>query len=203
MVGPVSEEQERSLQVAIQNIDRLNRLINDLLDVSRIEAGKMELQRAPIDLREIVLLVRDTFEPLARQRGLELQVSVDAEPLTLSADRDRLIQVFTNLTQNAMKFTAQGHVTLSARRVGEEIVCSVEDSGAGIGPADLPRVFGKFQQFASAQKSAEKGSGLGLSLCKGFVELHAGHMDVQSTLGQGTTFTFTLPLALEKIKAPD
>ena len=195
MAGEVNDTQKESLDIALRNIERLSRLINDLLDVSKIEAGNMELRVESVNLADLVRQVGDTFRPLVHERGLELRMSVQPENLTLPIDRDRIIQVFTNFMHNAVKFTRKGFIDLIVQDEGPQVRCTVADTGPGIAPGYLPRLFGKFQQAGSQAATGEKGSGLGLSLCKGLVELHGGKVWVESELGKGTRFIFTLPTA--------
>ena len=193
LLGPLNDDQDNALRLALKNIERLARLINDLLDTSKIEAGKLELSCQPGDMKAVIQELVAAFSPLARERGLELRAVVPDHPVELLMDRDKIVQVFTNLIQNAMKFTQEGFVEVSAQVEAGGVRCQVVDSGPGIADSDLPKVFGKFQQFGAAPKGREKGTGLGLALCKGFVESHGGKIHVESQLGQGTRFIFTLP----------
>jgi len=192
-LGTTTHDQQEALELALNNIERLARLINELLDISKIEAGKLELHCEFSDLNAVVAEVTRNFEPLARERGLELRGRPAGEPVELFMDRDKIVQVFTNLIQNALKFTRQGHVEISIRAEPEGVRCQVSDTGPGIQEKDLPRVFGKFQQFGAAPRGREKGTGLGLSLFKGFVELHGGRIWVESRPGAGSEFIFYLP----------
>lgn len=194
LLGPVTEDQHNALDLANKNIERLARLINELLDISKIEAGKLELHCESVDMAGLVREVAKQFEPLAKERGLDFRTSISIDHLEAFVDRDKIIQIFTNLSQNALKFTEKGFVELQLENTGDSVRCTVSDSGPGISKEDLPKVFGKFQQFGTPSKSREKGTGLGLSLCKGFVELHGGSIWVESERGQGTRFIFVLPL---------
>jgi len=199
-LGAITSDQKEALKMAQNNIDRLGRLINELLDISKIEAGKLELRCESVDMGQLITEIVRNFEPLARERGLDLRMVIPAEPLELFIDRDKIVQVFTNLIQNALKFTEKGYVVISASLDAQGMRCQVSDSGHGIESKDLPKVFGKFQQFGHAPKGREKGTGLGLSLCKGFVELHGGRIWVESRLGAGTQMIFVLPsLAAESL----
>jgi len=192
MAGEVNETQRSSLNIALRNIERLSRLINNLLDISKIEAGHMTLNLEAVNMAELARQVRDTFLPLVRERRLELRLQVPAD-LVLTVDRDRLIQVFTNFMHNAVKFTRAGTITMMVESQATQVRCTVADTGPGIAPAQLPRLFGKFQQAGTLSATDERGSGLGLSLCKSLIELHGGTVWVESELGQGTRFIFTLP----------
>jgi len=146
-----------------------------------------------VDLASLIDEVYKSFEPLARERGLQLRRKTPPPPVDTLIDRDKILQVFTNLINNALKFTSQGHVEISAEVQDRQIQCRVADTGPGIDPRNLPKVFSKFAQFSTAPAGREKGTGLGLSLCKGFVELHGGRIWVESRLHEGTQFLFVLP----------
>jgi two-component sensor histidine kinase len=193
LLGSITGDQKDALGLAINNIGRLGRLINELLDISKIEAGKLELRCESVDMGMLIQEVVRNFEPLARERGLELRAVIPAKSLELLIDRDKVVQVFTNLIQNALKFTEKGYVEVSASVDDQGVRCQVADTGPGIQAKDLPKVFGKFQQFGHAPQGREKGTGLGLSLCKGFVELHGGRIWIESQVGIGTQFIFVFP----------
>jgi len=193
VLGPISQDQKEVLRLALNNIERFGRLINELLDISKIEAGKLELTLETVDMRQLVMDVVSNFEPLARERGLQLRGVIPDHALACHLDRDKIIQVFTNLIQNALKFTQAGFVEVAVSLLPDGLRCQVADSGPGIAAQDIPKVFGKFQQFGQSPQGREKGTGLGLSLCKGFIELHGGRIWVESKVGQGTRMIFELP----------
>ncbi len=181
------------LALALKNVDRLVRIVNDMLDISRMEAGRLVLSRQEVDLKGLVRGAAELFQPMARSNGLRLKITLPKTPLRLYADQDKVIQVLTNLIGNAFKFTKKGRVEVVLHQQKEQAVISVSDSGPGIAKEDLPRLFGKFQQFGESRRGAEKGSGLGLSIAKGIVELHGGSIWAQSAPRAGTTLFFTLP----------
>jgi len=195
--GPVTSKQQKALTYAQNNIDRLARLINDLLDFSKLEAGKIKLQREQLD---IVQLIRETgagFRAQADQKGLNIEVDVPPDPVMVFADKDRIIQVLTNLMSNSLKFTEKGSILLSVRQGVMSAICAVKDTGRGIEEKDLPKVFEKFQQFGRIEGGGNKGTGLGLAISKQLVELHGGTIGIASTPEKGTCITFTLPQELE------
>lgn len=194
MMGEINEKQKKFLNVSLSDIDRLKRIIDNLLDIAKIEAGKVELKREPIDLKELMKGVEDIFQARAAQKNLKLILDLPEQDLDLCADRDKIIQVFTNLIGNALKFTEKGAIILSASVQKNEILCAVSDTGKGISQDDLPSVFGKFQQFGRENGSGEKGTGLGLSIAKAVTELHGGKIWVESEVNKGTKFLFTLPI---------
>lgn len=191
--GPINEQQEKLLRVSRDNMDRLARIINGLLDISKLEAGRVELKRSRMDLREPIRQVIAAFELRATTKGLALNAEVPDEPLPVDADLDKVIQILTNLVGNAMKFTERGGITITAKADGGVVECRVRDTGPGIAPEHLPKMFNRFQQFGRTTGPGEKGTGLGLAITKGLVELHGGTIRVESTVGEGTTFVFTLP----------
>jgi PAS domain S-box-containing protein len=191
--GDINEEQKRFLSMSIEGIDRLSRLIGNLLDISKIEAHKIKLNR---ELTDIVSLAKDVsanFAPALRSKGLETTYNFPEDRIELYLDKDRIIQVFVNLLSNALKFTPSGRIEISIADRADALECAVSDTGVGISDNDLPRVFNKFDQFGREFESAQKGTGLGLAISKGIVELHHGEIRVESKLGRGTKVSFTLP----------
>lgn len=184
---------ERTLSLTLKSVDRLVRIVNDLLDVSRLEAGRVELRREEVDLRELLREAAGPFQPKARAKGLGIKVSAPEQPVKAYADRDKLIQVLTNLIGNAFKFTESGRVEVSLADREGEAVFTVSDTGPGIAKEDLPKLFGKFRQVGESRPGAEKGSGLGLAISKGLVELHGGRIWAESEPGAGSRFCLTLP----------
>jgi signal transduction histidine kinase len=191
--GKINEKQEKILTTAKNNIDRLARIIDNLLDISKIEAGKVELKKELVNIKDLIKQLALSFEPKMKERGLEIKVNIAKGEINIYADADKITQVFTNLIYNAIKFTKNGFIEVSARERNNEVECTVADTGIGISQEDLPKVFSKFQQFGRSPGPGEKGTGLGLSIAKGIVELHRGKIRVESKLGKGTKFIFTLP----------
>lgn len=187
------EVKKKLLTMALNNVNRLANLINNLLDLSKIEAGKMELRREPTDIVHLAKEVCFGFESQASSKKLALKQNFSKEDISINIDREKIIQVFINLMSNALKFVEKGHIEVSITEDNHHVVCSVADTGKGIAKEDLPKVFGKFEQFGRKEVAGVKGTGLGLSISKGLVELHGGEIKVESELGQGTKFTFALP----------
>lgn len=175
-------------------IVRLDRLVADMLDDARIEAGTFRLEPAAFDLGETARSVAESLRPMAAAAHVDLRVEAGGPELSLVADGGRLEQVLTNFTTNAIKFTPPGgRVTLSCAREGESVRCAVCDTGAGIAEADLPKLFTRFAQVGEGRQ--KKGMGLGLSIAKAIIEEHGGAIGVESHAGSGSTFWFTLPVA--------
>jgi len=191
--GPINDGQRQDLQIIHANSQHLLGLINDLLDVSQIEAGRMELHFQSCDLAGIIESVMATTSALVRDKDIELRQDVDDLPL-ITGDVARIRQVLLKLLTNAAKFTEQGHITVRARANGHQVLVSVSDSGRGISSEDQQRVFERFEQGNMGNGRRPNGAGLGLALSKEFVEMHGGEIWVESVVGEGSTFTFSLPL---------
>jgi signal transduction histidine kinase/CheY-like chemotaxis protein len=190
--GPVTEMQRRFLQVATQSADRLGALINDLLDVAKIEAGRVQLRKELVDLGAVLQEVSATFRIEATRHGLAFREEIGTLPAIIG-DRDRLIQVFGNLVSNAIKYTRAGEVGVSARPVYGAVEVNVHDTGIGMTPDEQRQLFTKF--FRSRDRSGPDpgGTGLGLVIVKGIVEGHGGTLAVESAPGAGTRVRVTLP----------
>jgi PAS domain S-box-containing protein len=202
VTGSINPKQSKILTTSKNNIDRLARIINSLLDISKIESGRVELKKKNVDFRGLIRNVFAAFENKAKEKGLELRINLPKEQgPDLYIDEDRIIQVFTNLIGNAIKFTERGHIDVSLAQKDEEVEFTISDTGIGIAAEELPRVFNKFLQFGRAAGAGEKGTGLGLSIAKGLIELHRGRIWVESEPGKGTKFIFTLPKYHEGQKA--
>ncbi|HEU0300947.1 MAG TPA: ATP-binding protein, partial [Longimicrobium sp.] len=194
----LSAKQEEWLEVMLRNTERMNALIQDLLDITALKAGRLRVQPAPCATGPLLAEAVQTLEPQARARGVRLSSRMRGELPPVRADRERVLQVLSNLAGNAVKFTpAGGEVELAAEARGAEVVITVRDDGPGIEAADLPRVFDRFWQAAGTRRG---GAGLGLSIARGIVESHGGRIWAESVPGQGSTFSFTLPAAQD---APD
>jgi signal transduction histidine kinase len=197
LFGELNEKQEEYVEDIRSSGDHLLSLINDVLDLSKVEAGQIELELAPFSLREAVergvVMVRER----ASKNGVVLAVEIEPEVHVISGDERRVRQILFNLLSNAVKFTpAGGRIEVSARLVDEEIQLAVADTGPGIPPEDIDRIFEEFQQTDAGAKQRE-GTGLGLALSKRLVELHGGRIWAESEVGVGSRFVFTLPVKQE------
>jgi len=171
--------------------ERMNRLIQDLLDVKRMESGHLSVDACPLLAATLLTESAEALRPLAAAAGLELRLEVPLDLPRVAADRHRMHQVLSNLIGNAIKFTPRGgKITLRADVVAHDVRVAVADSGPGIPAEQLPHIFGQFWQGARTDR---RGIGLGLAIAKGIVEAHHGRIWVESTLGSGSTFFFTLP----------
>jgi signal transduction histidine kinase len=194
------ETQRSQLRIIKRAMDRANRLIQDLLDVTRIERGKLPVVAAPAAVAAIVADARDEAEATASQRGIELRFSAADDLPPVLADHGRAVQVLSNLIANALKFTPTGgSVTVGVARDGDVVRITVADTGVGIAPEQLPHLFERYWQ---ARKDDRRGIGLGLSIAKGIVEAHGGRIWAESAPGAGSRFHFTLPIAPSPARQP-
>jgi PAS domain S-box-containing protein len=195
---------EQTRNVMERQVHHLVRLVDDLLDVSRVTRGKIELRREPVELATVVARAVETVQPLIAIQGHTLDLSLPRESLLLDADPVRLAQVVGNLLTNSAKYTdANGHIWLSARRERDEAVLCVRDDGIGIAPDMLPHVFELFVQADHAPTKAQGGLGIGLTLVKNLTQLHGGTIDAYSAgLGKGCAFTVRLPLVVRQSNEP-
>ena len=190
--GDVNEKQAKILNISKYNIDRLARIINNLLDISKIEAGEVELRMDLINISDLIKETAASFAGAIKDKGLELRLDVDEAAGSVYADSDKITQVLTNLVGNAVKFTPSGSISISCHNKGDAVVCSVADTGPGIPKDDISKVFSKFQQFGRLAGAGDKGTGLGLSIAKNIIEVHNGTIWVESEAGHGAKFTFKL-----------
>jgi len=191
--GDINEEQRDDLQTVYNNGRHLLELINGLLDLSKIEAGKVVLSYETFTISDLLAEVIPTIEPLAGEKGLALTHSVAPNIDSLYADKAKTKQVLINLLGNAVKFTDQGSVRLNVAESDSEFVFSVIDTGTGIEEEDLEAIFDSFKQVGPAQIAGYEGTGLGLAVSKQFVEMQGGRIWAESERGKGSTLTFTLP----------
>ena len=183
-----------NLKVVVSEGERLTKLIDDVLDLAKIEAGKLEWHMEAVTAADIIGRATAATASLFEQKGLQVETDVAADLPEITGDRDRLIQVVINLISNAVKFTDAGSVTCRAVRRGHDLVVSVTDTGMGIAPADQAKVFERFKQVGDTLTDKPKGTGLGLPICKEIVEHHGGRLWLESEPGKGSTFSFSLPL---------
>lgn len=193
-LGALNEKQKRSVAMLKRNVDRLSNLVADVLDVARMESGKLKIEPVRMELDPILAEVFEMFDVQAQERGVDLQLG-PATGIQVDADRDRLLQVVINFTSNAMKFTPEaGVVRIDAATRDRAVRVEVTDTGRGLSGDERERLFQAFSQVHSPQESTEAGTGLGLYIAKGIIEQHGGRIGVDSKgLGHGSTFWFELP----------
>lgn len=200
-VGEVSAEQEDVLGRAKNNVDRLKRLVDNVLDLTKMEEGKLSMNFGANDINHLITEVVASQKDVAQSKGLSLSAQLDSTMPKVVIDSDRIMQVLNNLINNAIKFTVQGGITISSQNhfAQNHIVIKVSDTGKGIAEKDLLKLFEKFQQVESAQDNESGGTGLGLAISREIIHLHGGKIWVESTLGQGTSFFFNLPLQERRV----
>ena len=196
LAGTLTEKQTRSLERVKHNIDRLTRMINELLDLSKIEAGRLELNLSPVALSEVAEEIVESYQTAAREKSIALRSMIDPSLPRIQGDTDKLSRILINLVHNAIKFTPQGGEIRVESQMdnAERVIITVTDSGEGIPLHELDKVFDKFYRSESAPVEA-RGAGLGLAIAKNLVELHGGTIWVESTPGKGSRFSFTIPIA--------
>ena len=191
-VGGLTEKQAELLEAAREDSERLTGILTSLLDISRMESGRAQLDLRPVSPHAMAVEASEPFRRAAQDQGVTLSIEVPADLPDVKADMTRITHAFENLLSNALKYTSPGGtVTISARADHKEVQFSIRDTGAGIAAEFLPRVFEQFFRAPGQGKAA--GAGLGLAIVKEIVEAHGGTVDVESQLGMGTTFRFTLP----------
>jgi signal transduction histidine kinase len=193
LFGEMNDKQAEYVRDITESGRHLLSLINEILDLSKIEAGRMELDLLEFDLATTIDNTLSLVRERAQRRGIALNSTVDAGVTTLHADERKVKQVLLNLLSNALKFTPEGGaIDVRVRPTADEVEIAVKDTGVGIAPGEQDAVFEEFRQVGSAAKKIE-GTGLGLAISRKFVELHRGKIWVTSQMGAGSTFTFTLP----------
>lgn len=196
--GPLTDMQRTDLSAIFSSGQHLLDLVNDILDLSKIEAGEVTLKKEPLDFHEITVGIMSSAIALVEDKPIELKEDIAPGLPPIFADRQRVRQIILNLVSNAVKFTETGHVVLEAKLIAENgkpyILCAVEDTGIGIREEDIPTVFEAFRQVDSSSSRRAQGTGLGLPISRRLVEMHGGRMWLKSEEGIGSTFYFTLPL---------
>ena len=197
LAGPLNEKQKHYASRIQFNADRLTRMLNELLDLSKIEAGKLELRPMVLSLHDLLADLAEVFQPIAQRKSIMMDVAPMESLPKIRADRDKLYEVLANLLENAIKFTPPGgRVHVSAQVLDDRYInMNVSDTGCGISEEHLPKIFDKFYR-AQAGSGHVAGSGLGLAIAKGLIELHGGTVAVESTAGEGSHFSFTLPYTI-------
>ena len=198
----LSPEEINYLEIIERNGKNLLALINDILDLSKIEAGRMEVSPKPFQISSTIDTIMERMTPLAREKGVELQMTQPDRLPQVNSDENRVHQILQNLISNAVKFTSQGKVSISMEQEGQTIHIMVSDTGIGISKRHLPHIFEEFRQVDGTSSRSYEGTGLGLAIASKAAGMLGGNIDVQSTLGQGSTFTLTLPLIYRESTPP-
>ncbi|MFH0863458.1 MAG: HAMP domain-containing sensor histidine kinase, partial [Candidatus Altiarchaeota archaeon] len=192
-IGGLNSEQRGKLERIVSNAEHLNELVNNILDMAKIDAGELRLARNRFMPKPLIEEVVDDMRQLAKERNIRLVTAAKATP-KIVADRSRIKQVLVNLIDNSLKFTPNGGtIHVSAHEKNGQLAVSVSDNGIGIKKNELGNIFQRFYQVDSTIQRKYKGTGLGLAICKRLVELHGGTISVRSALKKGTSMTFTIP----------
>ncbi len=196
-LGPLLDKGQRMVQIAVASTDRLVRLINDLLDIERLQSGRLQMTIQPCDVRALLQQAAEAMQAMAQTAGVTL--SVAPVRASVPADSFRILQVLNNLLNNAIKFSPAGStVWLSAAQEGDRVLIQVKDQGRGIPPDKLESIFERFQQVDASDAREKGGAGLGLPICRGIVEQHGGRIWAASTLGESSTFFVALPAGISQ-----
>jgi signal transduction histidine kinase len=202
-MGPVTEKQAENLEIADQEIDRLSRIISDFLDITKIEADKLTFDCQPQPVQPVIIDAVKLIQPLANNKKVEVITSMPDNELIANIDRDRIIQVLTNLIDNAVRFTPEigASVTVRVKDLDGEIGIDVEDNGRGIELDDISKVFNRFVQVEKQTGPGTHGTGLGLAISKEIIEIHGGRIWAENLPTGGANFCFTLPKHIDaKVK---
>jgi signal transduction histidine kinase len=192
--GPLNARQQEHLETAKRNVDRLARLLNDVLTYQKLEAHRMELFLRPYDVNRLVEQVAQGFALPAEKKGLEIMLDLAPVPLSVSCDADKVSQVLSNLLSNALKFSDRGRILIRTALVSEGVRVAIQDQGPGIASEELTKLFQGFTQLSNTRGKKMEGTGLGLAIAREIIELHGSRLEVASRPGHGSTFFFTLPL---------
>ena len=193
LAGPLNDEQKKQLGMVAESADHLLALINDVLDISKIEAGQLTLVTEPVDLKAALAKVINIVRPLAEKKDISLELIIDPAVGVIRGDGRRIEQVLLNLLSNAIKFTEKGGIRVVCTQEGDQVLIQVSDTGIGISPDQMTKLFKPFSQIDSGLTRKYEGTGLGLSISKKLVEMMGGNIRVESEAGTGSTFSVTLP----------
>jgi PAS domain S-box-containing protein len=190
----LSEDNRKWINIALRNSNILLKLINDVLDVSRLEDNAMKLLKEETDIRDIINGTKEDVIPIMEKKNLKLIIDIPETLSLVKVDKSRIYQILRNLTSNAIKNTDNGSITILCREDKNKIIVSVKDTGVGIAKKDISKLFNKFSQLDSSEVRKSQGTGLGLYICKGILKQHDGEIWAESELGKGSTFSFNLPV---------
>ena len=195
MAGKINDEQREVLKLANNNILRLTRLIGDILDFQKLDAGKMEFDFNLSNINDLVTNVQKTMQPLAEKKGLKIELKIENNIPSVRIDKDRIEQVLSNLLSNAIKYTKEGKITIITEFNSRNIKVSVKDTGEGIKSEDMGKIFSSFTRLKIKEHVKKiEGTGLGLYICKKIIDGHLGLINVISNDGKGSVFYLTIPL---------
>jgi signal transduction histidine kinase len=193
LAGPLNDEQRKQMTMVQSSSRHLLALINDVLDISKIEAGQLELSSTSFELGPSIEKMVSLVSPLSDKKGIELRTNIADNVKIVTTDQRRLEQIILNLLNNAVKFTEQGYVLISCRKENDHYLLSVADTGIGMKQEEIPGLFQPFHQIDTGLSRKHEGTGLGLSICKKLLNMMGGDINVDSQWGQGSTFTMRFP----------
>jgi PAS domain S-box-containing protein len=194
LAGSLNEEQQKQMRMVQNSSRHLLALINDVLDISKIEAGQLELSSTSFELRQSIEKMVKLVSPLAEKKRIDLKLNISGDIETVTTDQRRLEQIILNLLNNAVKFTEKGHISISCRIENDHYLLSVSDTGIGMQPEEIPNLFQPFHQIDTGLTRKHEGTGLGLSICKKLTDMMGGTIGVESQWGQGSTFIVRFPI---------
>jgi PAS domain S-box-containing protein len=201
--GPLNQVQKETLLIGKRNVDRLSRLINDVLDIQKLQFDGFSMNLVAADINQIALDTETNMRTILTEKGLELKTDLDPDIPLVMVDKDRIMQVFMNLINNAIKFTNNGFILIKTERWNKDFAkVMIQDTGIGIAKEDIDKLFHRFSQIESKDHPKHGSTGLGLAICKEIIEKHHGKIWVESESGRGSTFIFTLPFSVEKEMLP-
>ena len=198
--GRLKKKQRHFLEAARRNLNRLVRLINDVLDFQKLDSGRMKFDMQENCINKTVRDIHKSMVSAVENKGLKLAIQLEDDLPQVKFDYDRIVQVLTNLIGNSMKFTEEGSITLATRRIENVVQVSISDTGCGVKEEDMPKLFCKFEQLATNGERKTGGTGLGLAISKEIIEEHWGKIWAESEFGKGTSFRFLLPITERRSK---
>lgn len=194
VVGKTNEKQQKILATARKNIHRIDRIIMNVVDIFKLDEGRLELHKEKVDWVVLARRVVEMHRAAAEEKGLSLKAVFSGDRILSHADKQRILDILSHLIGNAVKFTQKGEVVLEIRQLKKTIRCSVRDTGIGVADEHVSKLFKKFAQLDWVPGGGEKGMGLGLAIAKALIELHGGSIRATSVLGKGSCFEFEIPL---------
>ncbi|MDH5323988.1 MAG: hybrid sensor histidine kinase/response regulator [Gammaproteobacteria bacterium] len=202
MAGPINDEQSKSLNIAYESSKHLLQLINDILDLAKIEANKVTVIKESFSLDTLFSELSDMFKIQAHSKGIAFDTQIDTPELMLYTDRTKLQQVLINLIGNALKFTSRGYIKVACVNLNDKLRIDVIDTGKGVSERDLKIIFNAFEQSEEDKRQHQDGVGLGLAISKRHIEILGGYLSAQGSPGEGSTFSFTLPIEMPEEYKP-
>ena len=188
-----TKQRNKMISIIHQETLRLKRMVDELLDLSRLQTGHFTLNKQELNISEMLFAIEEKYKPVIRNVGLDFKMEIEPDLPRIYADHDRMQQVVINLVENALKHTDEGYISISAFKENEQICIEVADSGPGIAPEDLDHIWERFYKADKSRQRAKGGTGLGLAIVQNIVKAHNGRVWVRSEVGKGSTFGFCIP----------